>query len=559
MSADDQTTPPDGRAEKQFADAVTIVVAIVVTFEAIAWAAERAPWALPGMAALIALLVPIRYGRRLAVRHAPAAAARWMGGGLMATTIAYAVIVPEIVAVLTVVPLMVVALLLPHRPPSPIQRRNLLVGAWATSVLITLAAVLIDPSGGTFGFIDGFVLFALANTHALTLLLFGQYDRRVRQNLDRVVQSEARLRAVVGTAADGVLVIDDERRISRANEAASLLFDRPHDTLIGLDIEHVVELDGQTVDASSSLGSHVTRGRAADGATFPAEVSIGPRFGEGERVLVVRDVTERARAAAELARRAEALVRSNRELERFAYVASHDLQEPLRKIQAFGSLLDESARDRLDPEEQQALDYLIDAATRQRALINDLLAYSRARTRPRQVGVVDLNGVMAEVLDDLSPAIAEKAAIIETDPLPTLRADRSQMVQLLRNLLGNALKYASADRRPRITVRCATTSGDIGPTLHLHVADNGIGFEDRFSERIFEPFRRLHPRHTYPGSGVGLAICRQIAERHGGTITAHGQVDVGATFTIELPLERVEGGADGRGRDAPEKGHDSTG
>ncbi len=559
MKPASQPEPADGRAERQFADAVTVVIIGVIAVELIGWVVNRDSWMLAGAGVLLALLLPIRRGRSLALARRAAAAARTMGIGLMAATLAYAFIVPKLVPVLTVVPLMVVALLLPHRPASRNSRRNLLLAAWSTSVVVTLAAVLIDSSRGDLEFIDGFVLFALANTHALTLLLFGQYDRRVRRNLDRVQASEQRLEAVVDTAADGVLVIDGERHIVRANRAAKQLFDRPDGALIGMAIDHLVHLEDPTLEATSSVGGLITTGRRADGRSFPAEVSIGEPFGQSEQVLVVRDVSERAKAAAELARRAEALVRSNRELERFAYVASHDLQEPLRKIQAFGSLLDESARDRLDPEEQQALDYLIDAATRQRTLINDLLAYSRARTRPRQVAIIDLNAVLGEVLGDLSPAIAERAAIIETDALPTVRADRTQMAQLLQNLLGNALKYAAEGRRPRITLRVEHPVESDASGIRLVIADNGIGFEGRFAERIFEPFRRLHPRHEYPGSGVGLAICRQIAERHGGTITARGELDVGATFTIELPLEPIDGGSDGRRPEARQDSHDSAG
>lgn len=551
--------PPDGRWERQFADALTVVIGLVLAVELVAWLAFDQSWAAWGIPVLGLLMIPVRRGRRLAIDGQPRAAARLIGGGLTAAALIYAFILPALAPVLALVPLEVMALLLPHAPASSTRRRLLFVGALAVAVAILFITALVDPGGG--GLVDGFVRFALVMVFALTLLLFAQYDSRVRETMGQMATSEQRLRAVVDTAADGVLVIDDAARVTRANQAATALFGRDQGGLIGQPLGALVAVEGARPRPTGSLGGQVTVGRRSDGRSFPAEVSIGEPFGSGaqEQVLVVRDVTERARAAAELARRADALVRSNRELERFAYVASHDLQEPLRKIQAFGGLLDESARDRLDPEEQQALDYLIDAATRQRALINDLLAYSRARTRPRQVGEVDLGATLAEVLDDLSPAVAEKAAVIETDALPVVRADPSQMRQLLQNLISNALKYAALERRPRITVRCAPLTDDPPSGIRLSVADNGIGFEDRFAERIFEPFRRLHPRHTYPGSGVGLAICRQIAERHGGHISARGVADAGATFTVELPIERIQGGAGERRAEAAEEGHDSAG
>lgn len=541
--------PDAGRRERQFIDAVTAVIALVVAVESVAWLALGERWLPWGVATLLVLLVPVRLARRLAARGEAGRAARLTGAGLMAAALAYALIVPPISGALAAVPLMVVALLLPHRRRDRRGRRATLLGAWLFSVAIAVAGELARGRDlglhGPSAFLDAFAVLALVLIYTLTLLLIAQYDSRLREHLDRLAESEARLQAVVETAADAVLVVDGDGRVTRSNRAAAAVFGQPSSGLAGRALDHLLDTPLDALAPTGSLGGHAATGRRADGRAFPADISVGERFGAGaEQVVIVRDVTDRARAAAELARRAEALVRSNRELERFAYVASHDLQEPLRKIQAFGSLLDESARDRLDPEEQQALDYLIDAATRQRGLINDLLAYSRARTRPREVARVALDGVLAEVLDDLSSQIAERAAIIESDPLPAIDADRTQMRQLLQNLIGNALKYAHPERRPRITVR-AGPRAEGAPGVRLEIGDNGIGFEPRFAERIFEPFRRLHARHEYPGSGVGLAICRQITDRHGGTISARGEPGAGAMFIVELPGSPRGGGADG--------------
>jgi signal transduction histidine kinase len=214
----------------------------------------------------------------------------------------------------------------------------------------------------------------------------------------------------------------------------------------------------------------------------------------------------------------------------------------------------------LNEDERQALDYLTDAATRQRALINDLLAYSRARTRPRTPRSVPLDEVVADALTALAGDITARGALIEieTAPLPTIEADRIQMQQLAQSLVHNALKFAHPDRRLRITVRAAPGEIDGQPAWRLEIGDNGIGFEQRFAERIFEPFRRLHARHEYPGSGVGLAICRQIVERHQGRITAIGDPGHGATFTVLLPQQLRSGAAaDDDAQDPP--GRDSAG
>ena len=230
------------------------------------------------------------------------------------------------------------------------------------------------------------------------------------------------------------------------------------------------------------------------------------------------------------------LERSNRELEQFAYVASHDLQEPLRKIQAFGERLATALGPDLDPRAADYLERMRAAAARMSQLIADLLTFSRVSTHPHPFGAVDLAAVISDVIADLEPAIEETRAQIVTGRLPVLEGDAVQLRQLFQNLIANALKFRRLDTPPRVQI--AEIDRD-DSRVTLQVADNGIGFEEQYAERVFRMFERLHGRSAYEGSGIGLAVCRRIVERHGGTITAHGTPDRGARFLIALPLRQA--------------------
>jgi signal transduction histidine kinase len=239
-------------------------------------------------------------------------------------------------------------------------------------------------------------------------------------------------------------------------------------------------------------------------------------------------------------RYSEELKRSNRELQDFAFVASHDLQEPLRKIRAFGDRL----KDKLSPEAQTAttLDYverMQAAAERMSLLINDLLEFSRVSTRPAEFQSISLQAALDDVLDNLSEVIAQKDAQITADPLPDIEADPTQMRQLLQNLLSNAIKFTASDVRPTIRIGAETftkrSDSDLRSWWRMTLEDNGIGFDQRFAERIFTPFQRLHGRSQYSGSGIGLAVCRRVVERHGGSIQVKSNPGSGTKFTVELP------------------------
>jgi PAS domain S-box-containing protein len=260
------------------------------------------------------------------------------------------------------------------------------------------------------------------------------------------------------------------------------------------------------------------------------------------------DITDRKRAEETVKAYAERLERSNRELQDFAYVASHDLQEPLRKIEAFGDRLRAKCADVLSDDGRMYLERMQSAASRMRGLINDLLTYSRVTTKAQPFAPTDLNAVLEGVVSDLHVAIERSGAQIEVGRLPTIDADATQMRQLLQNLIGNALKFRKADVPPvvgiageRVTdARNASSIDDAdGNWCRLTVTDNGIGFDQKYADRIFNMFERLHGRGEYEGTGIGLATCRKIVERHGGKIEARSVPGEGSTFVVSLPARQI--------------------
>ncbi|BFM08523.1 sensor histidine kinase [Halioxenophilus aromaticivorans] len=230
------------------------------------------------------------------------------------------------------------------------------------------------------------------------------------------------------------------------------------------------------------------------------------------------------------------LQRSNRELQDFAFVASHDLQEPLRKIQAFGGRIKTIYQGKLGDKEDY-IDRMQAAAERMSRLIDDLLAFSRVSTRKEPFIEVDLNQVLADVTELLELKIQETHTAVSIDSLPTIDADPSQMRQLFQNLLTNAIKFVSPGQTPAISISCDTTDDE---QTVIRIKDNGIGIEPQYLEKIFTPFQRLHGRDRYEGNGIGLAICRRIVERHQGSIEIHSEPSLGSTFVITLPTKIKE-------------------
>lgn len=253
-----------------------------------------------------------------------------------------------------------------------------------------------------------------------------------------------------------------------------------------------------------------------------------------ETQAVGRDITKRKQAEEELKAYAAKLEISNRELEDFAYIASHDLQEPLRKIQAFGDRLKTKYGDVLTDKGRDYLERMQNAASRMQVLIQDLLSFSRVTTKAQPFLKVNLKQVATEVVSDLEAQIERTRGTVEIGDLPTLDADALQMRQLLQNLISNALKFHKEDVPPVVKL----TARKLKDKYEIRVIDNGIGFEEKYCDRIFTIFQRLHGRSTYEGTGIGLAVCRKIVERHGGIITTQSIPGVGATFIFTLPIEQ---------------------
>jgi signal transduction histidine kinase len=287
---------------------------------------------------------------------------------------------------------------------------------------------------------------------------------------------------------------------------------------------------------TASLLDHIDGGRhralealRTSGAALQRTVEERTEELRARNTSLRAEIAVRERAEAELLAEREALTESNQELEQFAYVASHDLQEPLRMVGSYLQLLDRRYKDNLDETAQEFIEFAVDGASRMKQLINDLLMYSRVERRGGELISTDAEAALADVLANLKPAIAESGATIEHDPLPTVTVDPGQLRQLLQNLISNAIKFRGSEPA-RITLSAEQSGGE----WVFAVSDNGIGLEQRFADRIFEVFQRLHGREEYPGTGIGLAICKKIVGRHGGRIWVESQPGEGACFRFTI-------------------------
>ncbi|GAB4558442.1 MAG: hypothetical protein Tsb0017_13900 [Geothermobacteraceae bacterium] len=354
--------------------------------------------------------------------------------------------------------------------------------------------------------------------------------------LRKTTVSKDYLRDIVDSMHEALIVFDADGAVIRTNRAARKLLGERVETrdvlrFLGKSVAELEELLVAGKSASWDVGC------AAVGRDL--QVSCAPT-GRGGLVMVLQDVTRIRQAERALRLQAKRLEESNRELEEFAYVASHDLQEPLRKITAFGDRLEAKCAEGLGETGRDYLARMRGAAGRMQTLISDLLNFSRVTTRARPFEPVDLNEVVRGVVGDLEVRIAELGAELRIDKLPTIDAESLQMRQLFQNLIGNALKFHRPDVRSVVSVAAEELTHADGAWVRLTVADNGIGFDQKYVEKIFGVFQRLHGRSEYEGSGIGLAICQKIVRRHGGTITAHSKEGEGATFIIDLPRHQVQ-------------------
>ena len=357
-----------------------------------------------------------------------------------------------------------------------------------------------------------------------------------RKRVEEVLrESEAKYSALVENSRDGIVILQDGV-MKFVNTASLEIVGYTPEELLGIDFLKVVTPEDREMVmkryADRMAGKEVPSIYEMalirkDGITVPVEVNATFINYEGRPadLVVIRDITERKRAEEELRR-------SNQELEHFAYIASHDLQEPLRMVSSYTQLLAQRYKDKLDADADEFIHYVEDGVSRMRALINGLLVYSRVGTSGAAFELTDCEAAFDCALTNLQVAVDGSGAVITHHPLPVVMADASQLTQVFQNLIGNAIKFCSQEL-PRIHVAAEPR----GNEWLFSIRDNGIGIDPQYHDRIFDMSQRLHSRTEYPGSGIGLAICDKVLKRHGGRIWVESQTGKGATFYFTIPIK----------------------
>ena len=362
--------------------------------------------------------------------------------------------------------------------------------------------------------------------------------------------SDSIFKSLLQAAPDGIIVCDSRGVITIASDQCQTLFGYALTDLVGQPIELLVPdaVRAKHVGLRERYQEQPRRrpmgggldlyARRKDGSQLPVEISLSSCMVEGEACIIalVRDVSDRRGLESDLNRLIVELKRSNKELEQFAYIASHDLQEPLRMVSGYTQLLKRRYVGQLDAEANEYIDYAVDGVKRMQTLIQDLLAYARLSTHGRGFQVADLNFLIRQVSANLAAQVEEAGATLTVGELPDLRVDASQIVQVFQNLVSNALKF----RRPTVPLVVSISANREGDFWQFTVSDNGIGIDPQYSGRIFEVFQRLHTRDQYPGNGIGLAICKKVVERHHGRIWFESILGEGASFHFTLPVNLGE-------------------
>jgi PAS domain S-box-containing protein len=359
-----------------------------------------------------------------------------------------------------------------------------------------------------------------------------------------LAQVEGRYRVLLEAAPDAMVLVNRSGAIVLANIQAEKQFGYPRDELIGQPSSKLISEDslarmttataelGERWFARPDQGALELTGHRKDGNTFPIEVMLNTTVSaEGYLLtMAIRNITRRKVSEAHLLQTVAELNRSNEELSQFAYIASHDLQEPLRMVASYTQLLSRRYKGRLDSDADEFIAFAVDGANRMQRLIKDLLSYSRIRTKGEQLISTSSEVALERATMNLQGAIEGSGALLTHDPLPLVLADDRQLVQLLQNLIGNAIKYQRPGI-PRIHVSCKKDTDD---KWMFSVKDNGLGIEAKYFDRIFGMFQRLHKREEFAGTGIGLAICKKIVERHGGSISVESQPGQGSVFHFAL-------------------------
>jgi PAS domain S-box-containing protein len=367
----------------------------------------------------------------------------------------------------------------------------------------------------------------------------------ISHDLSETEESAARYLGLLEAAPDAMVVVDQSGRIVLLNLQAEKQFGYRRDELLEQKVTNIIPegfaerliADG-TRTAADALAQQIGTGiellgRRKDGSEFPIEIMLSP-LESPEGILVtaaIRNISARKKADADLVKMMEELKRSNDDLEHFAYVASHDLQEPLRMVASYTQLLAKRYKGRLDSDADEFIAFAVDGAERMQGLIQDLLAYSRAGTSGRALREISSEDALQAALTNLRATIEESGAVITHDGLPTITSDDRQLTQIFQNLVGNAIKYRGA-ATPHIHVAVANGGSN---EWTFSVRDNGMGIDPQYFERIFVLFQRLHGRQQYEGTGIGLAICKKMLERLGGRIWVESQPQQGSIFHFALP------------------------
>jgi PAS domain S-box-containing protein len=370
-------------------------------------------------------------------------------------------------------------------------------------------------------------------------------DISVRKDAEKhLARMEGRYRGLLEAAPDAMVVVNPGGEIVLLNVQAEKQFGYSRDELVGQKVKNIIPegfaerlVADALRSAEDALAQQIGTGieltaRRKNGSNFPIELMLSP-LESAEGILVtaaIRDITTRKKAEANLLNKVEELNRSNEELGQFAYIASHDLQEPLRMVASYTQLLSRRYKGKLDADADEFIAFAVDGASRMQRLIQDLLAYSRVGTKGKDL--LDTSGeeALQQALINLRGAIEEKGALVTHDPLPTVLADEVQLVQLFQNLVGNAIKY----QRPGIPKVHISAARNGGNKWTFSVKDNGLGIDPQYFEKIFGMFQRLHKREEFAGTGIGLAICKKIVERHNSSISVESQPGQGSTFRFAL-------------------------
>jgi PAS domain S-box-containing protein len=376
-------------------------------------------------------------------------------------------------------------------------------------------------------------------------------EMKDREKVEHALEiSQKNYSAAFDNSLTGIYVMQD-RKLKLANQTLADMYGYERQELIGMDSLQlvypedrpaVIALTKKRLKGEEVPSVYEVRSVRKDGGVFWVQRRNTLVSFDGKPAVLgnVLDITPLKEAEETVKRQTEELSRSNEELQAFASVASHDLQEPLRKIRTFGDVLQRKFAEPLGEEGSDYLHRMQKAAVRMQALIDALLSYSRVNAKGLDFKMVSLKDIVREVIVDLEVTIEIKGAKVHVGELPTAEADPVQMRQLFQNLISNSLKFGPEHGSPEVRIYAEAIQGAVPERVRITVEDNGIGFDSKFADRIFRPFERLHGHAAYEGAGMGLAISRKIVERHGGTIEARGVPGKGATFIITLPVKQED-------------------